>query len=205
MYTVLGINNVAQLYELTAEDLLKLDKFKDKKVDNVLKAIQNSKSVSLERLIFALGIDNVGQKTASDLARVYGSLDGLSKASAEDLTKIPDVGQIVAESVLEYFANDDNLIIISKLKEKGIDPQYKIKAGKFIGKNVVLTGSLVNFTRPQASEIIKNMGGNVQTSVGKNTTLVIVGENAGSKKSKAESLGIEIWDENRFAEEINTL
>ena len=185
--------------------MLKLEKLRDKKVDNVLKAIRNSKSVSFERLIFALGIDNVGQKTASDLARVYGSLDGLSKASAEDLTKIPDVGQIVAESVLEYFANDDNLIIISKLKEKGIDPQYKIKAGKFIGKNVVLTGSLVNFTRPQASEIIKNMGGNVQTSVGKNTTLVIVGENAGSKKSKAESLGIEIWDENRFAEEINTL
>lgn len=205
MFTVLGINNVAQLYELTADDLLKLDKFKEKKVENVLKAIESSKSVSLERLIYALGIDNVGQKTAADLASAYGSLDGLSKATAEDLIKISDIGQVVAESILEFFSNSDNLVIIAKLKEKGLDPRYQIKSGKFSGKNVVLTGSLQNFNRPQAAEIIKNSGGSVQTSVGKNTTLVIVGENAGSKKDKAESLGIEIWDEKRFEEEIKTL
>lgn len=205
LYSVLGVNSVAQLYDLTAEDLSKLEKFKDKKISNTLAAIEKSKSVSLDSLIFALGIDNVGQKTAKDLAARYCSIGNLAQASAEDLVEMPDVGQIVAESITEYFANKDNLYVISKLKEKGIDPQYKKKTGVFEGLKVVLTGSLDNYTRGQAAAIIQNNGGEVQSAVGKSTNLVIAGEKAGSKLSKAQTLGIEIWDEARFAEEIKNL
>ena len=202
LYEVLGVNSIAQLFDLTAEDLLKLDKFKEKKVANVLAAIEKSKSVSLESLIFALGIENVGQKTAKDLAAKYGNLDNLAKATVEELTEMQDIGEIVAQSIVEYFANQSNLFTIQKLKEKGIDPQYKKQTGIFSGKKVVLTGSLEVFTRGQATALIESMGGEVQSSVSKTTTLVIAGEKAGSKKAKAEKLGIEIWDENRFAQEI---
>lgn len=203
LYKVLGVNNVAMLYDLTAEDLLKLDKFKDKKVGNVLKSIEKSKKVSLDRLIFALGIDNVGQKTARDLAAKYGSIDKLASATADELTAMPDIGPIVAESILEYFANNDNRVIIERLKNKGVNPVYVAASGKFEGKNVVLTGTLEKFGRSEASEIIRNMGGEVQSAVSKNTNLVIAGANAGSKLAKALSLGIEIWDEDRFVREIS--
>lgn len=202
LYEVLGINNIAQLFDLTAEDLLKLDKFKEKKVANVLSAIENSKNVSLESLIFALGIENVGQKTAKDLAAKYGNLDNLAKAEIDDLMSVQDIGEIVAQSIVEFFANQGNLYTIQKLKEKGIDPQFKKQTGIFSGKKVVLTGSLEIFTRGQATALIESMGGEVQSSVSKTTTLVIAGEKAGSKKAKAEKLGIEIWDENRFEQEI---
>ena len=201
-YDVLGINSIAQLFDLTAEDLYKLDKFKDKKVANVLDAIEKSKSVSLEGLIFALGIENVGQKTAKDLAAKFGNLENLSKATVEDLVQMQDVGEIVAQSIVEFFANEGNIYTINKLKEKGIDPQFKKQTGIFSGKKIVLTGSLEIFTRGQATALIESMGGEVQSSVSKTTTLVIAGEKAGSKKAKAEKLGIEIWDENRFAQEI---
>ena len=203
LYKVLGVNNVAMLYDLTAEDLLKLDKFKDKKVGNVLESIEKSKKVSLDRLIFALGIDNVGQKTARDLAAKYGSIDKLASATADELTAMPDIGPIVAESILEYFANNDNRVIIERLKNKGVNPVYVAASGKFKGKNVVLTGTLEKFGRSEASEIIRNMGGEVQSAVSKNTNLVIAGANAGSKFAKALSLGIEIWDEDRFVREIS--
>ncbi len=203
LYKVLGVNNVAMLYDLTAEDLLKLDKFKDKKVGNVLESIEKSKKVSLDRLIFALGIDNVGQKTARDLAAKYGSIDKLASATADELTAMPDIGPIVAESILEYFANNDNRVIIERLKNKGVNPVYVAASGKFKGKNVVLTGTLEKFGRSEASEIIRNMGGEVQSAVSKNTNLVIAGANAGSKLAKALSLGIEIWDEDRFVREIS--
>ncbi|MBE5748366.1 MAG: NAD-dependent DNA ligase LigA [Clostridiales bacterium] len=202
LYDVLGVNSIAQLFDLTAEDLYKLDKFKDKKVANVLEAIEKSKNVSLEGLIFALGIENVGQKTAKDLANKFGNLENLSKASAEELVQMQDIGEIVAQSIVEFFANPANIYTINKLKEKGIDPQFKKQTGIFSGKKVVLTGSLEIYTRGQATALIESMGGEIQSSVSKTTTLVIAGEKAGSKKTKAEKLGIEIWDESRFAQEI---
>ena len=202
LYEVLGINNIAQLFDLTAEDLYKLDKFKEKKVANVLEAIEKSKKVSLEGLIFALGIENIGQKTAKDLASKFENLENLSKASVEELVQMQDIGEIVAQSIVEFFANQANIYTINKLKEKGIDPQFKKQTGIFSGKKVVLTGSLEVYTRGQATALIESMGGEVQSSVSKTTTLVIAGEKAGSKKAKAEKLGIEIWDENRFAQEI---
>jgi len=202
LYDVLGVNSIAQLFDLTAEDLYKLDKFKDKKVANVLEAIEKSKNVSLEGLIFALGIENVSQKTAKDLANKFGNLENLSKASAEELVQMQDIGEIVAQSIVEFFANPANIYTINKLKEKGIDPQFKKQTGIFSGKKVVLTGSLEIYTRGQATALIESMGGEIQSSVSKTTTLVIAGEKAGSKKTKAEKLGIEIWDESRFAQEI---
>ncbi len=202
-YSVLGLRSVAELYTITQEDLSKLDKFKEKKINNTLSAIEKSKNVTLEKFIFALGIENVGQKTAADLAEKYGSIEKLSQASVEELSQIRDIGQIVAESIREYFLNNDNVKMLETLKNLGINPTYQKKTGKLSGRKVVLTGSLSKFSRSEASEILREMGAEVQSSVGKSTDLVVVGENAGSKLEKAKSLNIEIWDEQRFASEIS--
>lgn len=202
-YSVLGLRSVAELYTITQEDLSKLDKFKEKKINNTLSAIEKSKNVTLEKFIFALGIENVGQKTAADLAEKYGNIEKLSQASVEELSQIRDIGQIVAESIREYFLNNDNVKMLETLKNLGINPTYQKKTGKLSGRKVVLTGSLSKFSRSEASEILREMGAEVQSSVGKSTDLVVVGENAGSKLEKAKSLNIEIWDEQRFASEIS--
>ena len=202
-YSVLGLRSVAELYTITQEDLSKLDKFKEKKINNTLSAIEKSKNVTLEKYIFALGIENVGQKTAADLAEKYGSIEKLSQASVEELSQIRDIGQIVAESIREYFLNNDNIKMLETLKNLGINPTYQKKTGKLSGRKVVLTGSLSKFSRSEASEILREMGAEVQSSVGKSTDLVVVGENAGSKLEKAKSLNIEIWDEQRFESEIS--
>lgn len=202
-YSVLGLRSVAELYTITQEDLSKLDKFKEKKINNTLSAIEKSKNVTLEKFIFALGIENVGQKTAADLAEKYGSIEKLSQASVEELSQIRDIGQIVAESIREYFLNNDNVKMLETLKNLGINPTYQKKTGKLSGRKVVLTGALSKFSRSEASEILREMGAEVQSSVGKSTDLVVVGENAGSKLEKAKSLNIEIWDEQRFASEIS--
>lgn len=202
-YSVLGLRSVAELYTITQEDLSKLDKFKEKKINNTLSAIEKSKNVTLEKFIFALGIENVGQKTAADLAEKYGNIEKLSQASVEELSQIRDIGQIVAESIREYFLNNDNVKMLETLKNLGINPTYQKKTGKLSGRKVVLTGSLSKFSRSEASEILREMGAEVQSSVGKSTDLVVVGENAGSKLEKAKSLNIEIWDEQRFESEIS--
>ena len=202
-YSVLGLRSVAELYTITQEDLSKLDKFKEKKINNTLSAIEKSKNVTLEKFIFALGIENVGQKTAADLAEKYGSIEKLSQASVEELSQIRDIGQIVAESIREYFLNNDNVKMLETLKNLGINPTYQKKTGKLSGRKVALTGSLLKFSRSEASEILRAMGAEVQSSVGKSTDLVVVGENAGSKLEKAKSLNIEIWDEQRFESEIS--
>ena len=202
-YSVLGLRSVAELYTITQEDLSKLDKFKEKKINNTLSAIEKSKNVTLEKFIFALGIENVGQKTAADLAEKYGSIEKLSQASVEELSQIRDIGQIVAESIREYFLNNDNVKMLETLKNLGINPTYQKKTGKLSGRKVVLTGSLSKFSRSEASKILREMGAEVQSSVGKSTDLLVVGENAGSKLEKAKSLNIEIWDEQRFESEIS--
>lgn len=202
-YSVLCLRSVAELYTITQEDLSKLDKFKEKKINNTLSAIEKSKNVTLEKFIFALGIENVGQKTAADLAEKYCSIEKLSQASVEELSQIRDIGQIVAESIREYFLNNDNVKMLETLKNLGINPSYQKKTGKLSGRKVVLTGSLSKFSRSEASEILREMGAEVQSSVGKSTDLVVVGENAGSKLEKAKSLNIEIWDEQRFESEIS--
>ena len=201
----LGVKSVADLYNLTVDDLLHLEGFKLKKAQNVVTAVTNSKKVQLAQFIFALGLDNVGTVTARDLASRFGSVDSLSKATVEQLTAINGVGEVVADGIVQFFSETQNMDIIARLKEMGIDPTYqsKVSVGVFSGKKVVLTGSLSNYTRGQASKLIEERGGEIASSVSKSVNLVIAGEDAGSKLDKARALGIEVIDEAAFVEMLS--
>lgn len=195
----LGVTSVADLYDLTKEQLLRLEGFKEKKAQNILDALEKSKSVGLAQFIYALGLDNVGVVTARDLAAKFGSVEALRQATQQQLTEIEGVGEVVAEGIVQYFSEKQNLDIIAKLRDAGIDPQLqKAATGGFSGKKVVLTGKLLNYTREEASKIIQNLGGEVSSSVSKTVNLVLAGEDAGSKLDKARALGIEIIDEEAF-------
>ena len=198
----LDVKSVADLYNLTVDDLLRLEGFKLKKAQNVVNAVENSKKVPLAQFIFALGLDNVGTVTARDLASRFGCVENLSKATAEQLTEINGVGEVVADGIVQFFAEAQNMDIIARLKEIGIDPTYQVNTsvGVFSGKKVVLTGSLTNYTRGQASKLIEERGGEIAGSVSKSVNLVIAGEEAGSKLDKARALGIEVIDEAAFVE-----
>lgn len=200
MVDKLDVRSVADLYRLTKEQLLTLEGFKDKKAQNVVDAVEKSKNVALPQFIYALGLDNVGTVTAKDLAAMFGSVDNLQKATMEQLTSIDGIGDIVAEGIVQYFKESQNLEIIRQLKEAGINPQMHLqeKKGPFLGKKVVLTGSLSHYTRSEASKIIESLGGEVSSTVSKTVNLVVAGEDAGSKLQKAQSLGIEIIDEQQF-------
>lgn len=195
----LNVKQPYQLYDLTAEQLLTLDGFKEKKADNLLKAIEKSKQVTLDRFLFALGIPGIGKKTAKVLADKFGSVDRLKLANKEELITIDDFGEILAGNVVDYFADEKNLETISELFARGITvKEEEKKEGIFSGRNVVLTGSLSSFKRSAAAKEITERGGKVSDNVSSSVNLVIVGEDAGSKKQKAEKLGIEIWDEAKF-------
>ena len=202
------IKNIVDIYNLKdhKQDLIRLEGFGDKSVNNLLDAIENSKQNSLEKLIFALGIPHVGAKTGKILAQNFNTLDNLINASEEELTNIPDIGGIIAKSIREYFDNTDNLEIINKLKELNVNMNYlgkKIeKNDNFFGKTFVLTGSLELFTRDEAKDIIESLGGKTVDSVSKKTSVVIVGSNPGSKYTKAKELNIPIWSEEEFKEKI---
>ena len=197
LHDVLGVKKSADLYRLKKDDLEKIEGFKDKKISNFLRSVENSKDVKLASFINALGIPNVGRKTAEDLAEIYGSIDALAAAGEEELTAIRDVGEIVAKSIVEFFAKHKEAI--DELKSLGIDPRYvaRVGGGKFDGMNVVLTGK-ISMPRSQAQSLIEENGGKTQSSVTKETNLVIAGEDAGSKLEKARALGIRIIDENEF-------
>ena len=200
MVDKLDVRSVADLYRLSKEQLLTLEGFKDKKAQNVVDAVEKSKNVALPQFIYALGLDNVGTVTAKDLAAMFGSVDNLQKATTEQLTSIDGIGDVVAEGIVQYFKESQNLEIIRQLKEAGINPQMHLqeKKGPFLGKKVVLTGSLSHYTRSEASKIIESLGGEVSSTVSKTVNLVVAGEDAGSKLQKAQSLGIEIIDEQQF-------
>ena len=159
---------------------------------------------SFRSIIFALGIPNVGSKTAKILAMNYETLDNLMNANIEDLTKINDIGKIIAESIIDYFNNDNNKEIINELKEIGINMIYtgekQINAEEFYNQSFVITGTLSKYTREEVEEKISLLGGRASSSVSKKTRALILGENPGSKKDKAESLGIEIWTEEELEE-----
>ena len=205
LYLKLGVDNFSKLYQLTEQDLLSLEGFKKLKANNLLTAIINSKSVDFANFIYALGIDNVGKKTAKDFADKFENLDQLIKSTKEELLSIEEVGEIIADDVVAYFNNQDNLQEIQSLLSLGVKINYplKVKEGVFVGEKVVLTGSLTDFTRDQAGKIIESLGGELSSSVTKTTTLVLAGENAGSKLEKAKSLGIKIIDEQEFKLLIN--
>lgn len=188
------------------EELMSLEGFGEKSIIKLLSSIEKSKENPLERLLFALGIRHVGAKTAKILAKNFNDIDSLSKATYEELSKINDIGDIIAKSIVEYFKNDENIEIINKLKEFNVNTKYQNnnyqESIDFLGKTFVLTGTLTNITREEASNIIENLGGKVSGSVSSKTSVVVVGENPGSKYQKALSLGITIWQEEEFLDKI---
>ena len=208
-YNFKFIGNLADIYSLKdhAKELVRLEGFGDKSVNNLLEAIENSKENSLERLIFGLGIPHVGAKTAKVLAQKLETLDNIIQSTEEELTKIPDIGGIIAKSIVDYFSDNHNRAIVEELKDLGLNMTYlgkKVESNDiFANKTFVLTGSLKIFTRDEASEKIELLGGKTSGSVSKKTSVVIVGENPGSKYEKAKELGIEIWTEKEFEEKLN--
>ena len=201
LFKELGINELYKLYDLTQNDLLKLDKFKDKKASNIIKSIEKSKNVELNNFIYALGIQNVGTKTAKDLAKKFKTLPAFLNATFEDLVNIRDIGEIVAQNIYEYLNDNSNIKNINLMLEKGVKVKEKnveIKDNIFLNKKVCLTGSLENFTRPEATKLLESLGAEVVSSVSKNTNFVIAGESAGSKLKKASDLGIKIIHEDEF-------
>ncbi len=198
-YNEIGLKDAVGLMRLTSFDLYGLEGFADKKIANLLNAIEASKKTTLDRFVFALGIDGIGKKTAKDLVKKFGNLDNLKNASIEELNAVDGIGGILAANVYDYFHNEDNLQYIANLIDCGIAfKETEKKSGVFSGMKVVLTGSLPTYKRGEATKLIENNGGEVASAVSKSVNLVVAGEDAGSKLEKAEKLGIRIIDENEF-------
>ena len=197
------IAHTIDLFSLEREKLISLDRMGEKSVDNLLNAIENSKQSSLDKVIFALGILNVGKKAGKILAERYLNLSNLMNATLDELVNLDDVGQITAESILDYLSDENNIKFINDLIEVGMNPQYEVQDVNtdniFAGKTVVLTGKLVELTRNEAKEYLEKYGAKVTGSVTSKTDLVIAGEKAGSKLAKAEQLGIRVINEEEFA------
>lgn len=210
MYEKGLVNDVADLYGLTYEQLVTLDKIKDKSANNLLKAIDASRSNSLERLIFGLGIRNVGSNAAKLLATEFETIEALQKAEKEAIVAIDGIGDIIADSVVAFFELPEVAELIAELQSKGVNTNYLGKKKEavaesesyFNGKTVVLTGKLTHFTREEAKERIENLGGKVTGSVSQKTGFVVAGEDAGSKLTKAQSLDIPVWNEDQLLETL---
>lgn len=200
-YNLKYIKDITDIYKLSCfrDELTELEGYGNKSIDNLLEAIENSKENSLERLLFGLGIANVGEKTSKILAARYETLDNLMNATFEELNQIPDIGEIIAKSIIDFFQNEKNRDIIEELKELKVGMEYtgpKVVINEnFNGKTFVITGTLTKYTRDEVEEKIENLGGKTSSSVSKKTSAVIVGENPGSKYTKAVELGIPIWNE----------
>ena len=206
LITVLNIKKPSQLFSLKKEDFLKLDKFKDKKAENLLKSIQNSKKVSLQSFLYALAINEVGNKTAGDIANRFGSLENLRKASLEEIENLSDIGPIISKNVFDYFNNKNNIQEIDNLLKSGvviINPKQRNFSSKIAHKIFVLTGTLDDMSRAQATELIVENGAEVSSSVSKNTDFVLTGKNPGSKLDKAKKLGVSIISQDEFNEMIS--
>lgn len=200
------IQEADQLYALEKEQLAGLDRFGEKKAENLIRAIEKSKTPKLSAFIYAIGIPNVGVKTARDLADRFGTIDALRAADAETLTGMDDVGEIVAESIRAFFADPASARLVDALLAAGVQPQSPEKiasGGAFEGMTVVVTGTLEHFSRAEAEEVIRRNGGKAAGSVSKKTSLVVYGEAAGSKLEKARALGVETIDEEEFQRRLN--
>jgi DNA ligase (NAD+) len=196
------LKSLADIYKLKFADLLKLELFKEKKASNLIAAIEKSKTQPLARLIFALGIRHVGQKAAFTLAQEFVSIDKLMRAKFEDLDQIPEIGQVMAKSVRDYFNLRRTKKLIQELKNFGLNmlqDVVKIKANQLTAKTVVFTGQLEKFSRLQAEDLVRQSGGQAASSVSNKTDFLIVGENSGSKFIKAKKLGVKIISEAQFS------
>lgn len=204
------IEDVADLYTLDYEQLIQLERMGEKSVNNLLQAIEASKQNSLERLLFGLGIRHVGAKAAKTIAMEFKHMDQLVKASKEELTAINEIGEKMADSIVTFFEQEEVLELINELKTYGVNMEYtgplpvttEDADSVFAGKTIVLTGKLEQLSRNEAKEQIELLGGKITGSVSKKTDLVIAGNDAGSKLTKAEQLGLEVWDEEKLMEEL---
>lgn len=208
-YNMGYIKTPADFYHLDRykDELMSLEGFGEKSIIKLLASIEASKENSLERLLYALGIRHVGAKTAKILAKSYGNMDSLMHATYEELQVINDIGDIIAKSIVDYFKDEENINLINKLKENNVNMTFDNsnyhESSIFSGKTFVLTGTLINTTRDEATSLIESLGGKVSGSVSKKTSAVIVGDSPGSKYDKALSLNIPIWTEDEFLEKIN--
>lgn len=203
LFEELNLMDIGDIYEIKYEELLKLEGFKDKRARNLLEAIERSKDTTLDAFIYALGIPNVGLKTAQDLAEHFKSLRAIMDAKYEELITITDIGPKIAESITEFFHDERILEGIDKLLLEGVKPHYEeiaLEESIFTDKTIVITGTIEAYSRKELKEKIQDLGGKVTGSVSRNTDYVIVGENPGSKYEKAVELGIEIIDEERLLE-----
>lgn len=198
-YNELHMTSPVGLMRLKKEDIVGLERFGDKKADNLIAAIAAAKDTTMDRLLFALGIDGIGKKTAKDLAARFGTFEALEKADRDALTAVDGIGEILADNIVSYFANEDNLRLIADLLASGVTVREAEKrSGVFEGMRVVLTGSLPTYKRGEATALIEENGGEVASSVSKTVDLVLAGSDAGSKLEKAQKLGIRIIDEEEF-------
>ena len=199
------IRSISDIYDLSQyrDDIIALDGWKDKSIDNLLEAIEKSKANSLEKVLFGLGIKEVGAKTAKVLSRKYGDIDALSQASEEELLEIQDVGPILSQSLVNWFKDEKNIELVNALKDRGLNFKYigntvNAAGNYFSGKTVVLTGTLSSMGRKEATQLLEDVGAKVTGSVSKATDCVIAGEAAGSKLDKAQSLGVQVLSEEEF-------
>jgi DNA ligase (NAD+) len=195
------VKNLADIYKLTKDDLLELERMADKSAQNVIDSIEESKTRPLWRLVAGLGIRHIGVQTAQDLASHFGSLEAIIKATQAELDAIEQVGEKLAVEIYEYFHNERNIAVINELLSAGVKPELPDKkkvAGKLAGKTIVVTGTLQHFSRQQIEEAIRNAGAKVSSSVSKNTDFVLAGDNPGSKLDKARQLGVKIITETEF-------
>jgi DNA ligase (NAD+) len=194
------VKDVADIYKLTKSQLLSLERMGDRSAENVLREIDNSKKLPLERVIYGLGMRFVGERTAQFLAEHFGSIDDLMNASEEELKKVAEVGPAIAKSIVEFFAEPRNRELVRELRAAGLkmSGEKKERGTQLAGKTFVLTGELENYSREQARKMIEDAGGKVTGTVSKKTDYVIAGPGAGSKLDKAKSLGISVINEDQF-------
>lgn len=198
------VKDIADIYTLTVDDLLKLDRFADISANKLINAIQEKKKPPLEKFILGLGIRHVGTQTAIDLANKFHSIEALQEATIEQLEEVDGVGKVVAESIMAWFADEDNIHLLDKFRKLGVRPHYEKKTGGLVGQSFVVTGTLESMGRDVAADRIRALGGTFQTSVGKDTTYLVAGGKIGaSKLKKAESYGTKIIDEAQFLTLIN--
>ncbi|HCL4549385.1 NAD-dependent DNA ligase LigA [Clostridium botulinum] len=205
LFEKLDIKSIADLYKIKKEELLTLEKFKDKKSQNLIDAIQNSKNCDLASFIYALGIPNVGKKTANDLVMKFKTLESIKNTTIEQLVEVPDVGEIVAKSIYDFFEDEKIISNIEELLNLGVKPYYeeeRIDENPFMGKTIVVTGSLNNYSRGEIKDKLQSLGAKVSSSVSKNTDYVLVGEKPGSKYEKAIELGVKVINEEEFSNKI---
>ena len=196
-YDQLGLRDPAGLYRLTLEQLLSLEGFQEKKARNLLDALEASKHCALSRFLLAVGIPNIGRRTARDLSAAFGSLEGLQKATLEQLLAVDEIGEIVAQSILDFFSFPENQRMIARLLEAGVSPQAESAStgGAFSGLTLVVTGTLPTLSRQEAEAFIRRHGGTAASSVSRKTSYVVAGEKAGGKLDKALTLGVPVLTE----------